>query len=114
MFFFRQIDSSISYTQPKLDADRIHIADDFIRTTGYRIPLLIDPVSQNNPFIEVYARRISWVWIRGISATIRSARGAYMEQGAPRYNSTSSIECTNYFLSQTLANPRTIQNTIQK
>ena len=55
IFFSRPIGSSISYTQPKSDADRIHIADDFIRTTSYRIPLLIDPVSQNNPFSEVYA-----------------------------------------------------------
>lgn len=49
------IGSCISYTQPKSDADRIRIADDFIRATGYRVPLLIDPVSQNNPFSKVYA-----------------------------------------------------------
>jgi hypothetical protein len=51
---FRPIGSRICYVQPKCDADRIRIADDFIKATGYRIPLLIDPVSENNPFSKVY------------------------------------------------------------
>ena len=37
------IGSRICYVQPKCDADRIRIADDFIQSTGYRLPLLIDP-----------------------------------------------------------------------
>ncbi|CAF1060001.1 unnamed protein product [Didymodactylos carnosus] len=49
------IGSRICYLQPKSDADRIRIADDFIKSTGYRILLLIDPVSRNNPFSQVYA-----------------------------------------------------------
>ncbi len=49
------IGSRISYAQPKCDVDRIRIADDFIRATGYRIPLLVDPVSLNNPFSTVYS-----------------------------------------------------------
>ncbi|CAF5221074.1 unnamed protein product, partial [Rotaria magnacalcarata] len=40
------IGSRICYVQPKCDADRIHIANDFIKATEYRIPLLIDPVSK--------------------------------------------------------------------
>jgi len=51
---FRPIGSRICYVQPICDADRIRIADDFIKATGYRIPLLIDPVSENNPFSKVY------------------------------------------------------------
>ena len=51
----RPIGSQICYTQPKTDADRIRIADDFIERMGYRIPMLIDPVSQNNPFSQLYA-----------------------------------------------------------
>jgi hypothetical protein len=31
---------------PKSGVDRIGIEDDFIEATGYRIPLLIEPVSQ--------------------------------------------------------------------
>ncbi|CAF1346136.1 unnamed protein product [Rotaria sordida] len=49
------IGSRICYVQPKRDADRIRIADDFIKATKYRIPLLIDPVSENNPFSKVYS-----------------------------------------------------------
>jgi hypothetical protein len=48
------IGSRICYVQPKCDADRIRIADDFIKSTGYEVPLLIDPVSRNNPFSKVY------------------------------------------------------------
>jgi hypothetical protein len=51
----RPIGSRICYVQPKCDDDRIRIADDFIKATGYRIPLLIDPVSENNPFSKVYS-----------------------------------------------------------
>ncbi|CAF3966060.1 unnamed protein product [Rotaria sp. Silwood1] len=51
------IGSRICYVQPKTDADRIAIANDFIQTTGYRLPLLIDPISRNNPFNQVYS---SW------------------------------------------------------
>ncbi|CAF3008641.1 unnamed protein product [Rotaria sp. Silwood2] len=49
------IGSRICYAQSKCDDDRIRIANDFIKATGYRIPLLIDPVSKNNPFSEVYS-----------------------------------------------------------
>ncbi|CAF3848682.1 unnamed protein product [Rotaria sordida] len=37
------------------DDDRIRIANDFIKATEYRILLLIDPVSKNNPFSQVYS-----------------------------------------------------------
>jgi hypothetical protein len=50
----RPIGSRIRYVQPKCDDDRIRIADDFIKATEYRVPLLIDPVSHNNPFSKVY------------------------------------------------------------
>ncbi|CAF1540888.1 unnamed protein product [Rotaria magnacalcarata] len=49
------IGSRICYTQPKRDNDRIRIANDFIKATDYRIPLLIDPVSKKNPFSQVYS-----------------------------------------------------------
>ena len=49
------IGSRICYVQPKCDADRISIANDFIKSTGYRLPLLIDPVSLDNPFSKVYS-----------------------------------------------------------
>jgi hypothetical protein len=39
----RPIGSRICYVQPKCDDDRIRIADDFIKTSGY----LIDPVSSD-------------------------------------------------------------------
>ncbi|CAF1138820.1 unnamed protein product [Rotaria sordida] len=39
----------------KCNAHRIRITDDFIKATKYRIPLLIDPVSENNPFSKVYS-----------------------------------------------------------
>ncbi|CAF1003599.1 unnamed protein product [Rotaria sordida] len=39
----------------KCNAHRIRIADDFIKATEHRIPLLIDPVSENNPFSKVYS-----------------------------------------------------------
>ncbi|CAF1144407.1 unnamed protein product [Rotaria sordida] len=45
----------ICYVQPKSDDDRIRIANDFIKATEYRILLLIDPVSKNNPFSQVYS-----------------------------------------------------------
>ncbi|CAF4311705.1 unnamed protein product, partial [Adineta steineri] len=48
------IGSRISYVQPKCDVDRICIAKDFVETTKYRIPLLIDPVSRDNPFSKMY------------------------------------------------------------
>ncbi|CAF1207716.1 unnamed protein product [Adineta steineri] len=48
------IGSRICYVQPKTDVDRINIANDFIQVTEYRLPLLIDPVSRNNPFSQVY------------------------------------------------------------
>ena len=48
------IGSRICYVQPKCDADRISIANDFIKSTGYEVPLLIDSVSRNNPFSKVY------------------------------------------------------------
>ncbi|CAF3189137.1 unnamed protein product [Rotaria sp. Silwood2] len=48
------ISSRICYNQPKSDNDRIRIANDFIKATEYRIPLLIDPLSENNPFSQVY------------------------------------------------------------
>jgi hypothetical protein len=48
------IGSRICYVQPKCDADRTGIANDFIKSTEYRIPLLMDPVSRNNPFSKVY------------------------------------------------------------
>jgi hypothetical protein len=48
------IGSRICYIQPKSDDDRISIANDFIQTIGYRIPLLIDPVSYDNPFSKMY------------------------------------------------------------
>jgi hypothetical protein len=51
----RPIGSRICYVQPKCDDDRIRIANDFIKATGYRVPLLIDPVSENNPFSKVYS-----------------------------------------------------------
>jgi hypothetical protein len=41
------------YLQPKYDTDRISIADDCIKATGYRLPLLIDPVSVDNIFNKV-------------------------------------------------------------
>jgi hypothetical protein len=53
--FCRPIGSRICYVQPKCDNDRIRIADDFINATGYRVPLLIDPVSGDNPFSKVYS-----------------------------------------------------------
>jgi len=49
------IGSSVCYEQPKSDADRIRIADNFIKSTGFCISLFIDPVSQNNPFSQNYA-----------------------------------------------------------
>ncbi|CAF1369777.1 unnamed protein product [Rotaria sp. Silwood1] len=49
------IGSRICYVQPKTDEDRISIAYDFIKATNYHIPLLIDPVSNNNPFSQVYS-----------------------------------------------------------
>jgi hypothetical protein len=49
-YFFRPIGSQICYVQSKCDGDRIHIAVDFIKATGYRILLLIDPVSHDNSF----------------------------------------------------------------
>ncbi len=55
MWCYRPIGSRICYVQPKCDADRISIADDFIKATGYRLPLLIDPVSLDNPFSKVYS-----------------------------------------------------------
>ena len=54
ILFCRPIGSRICYLQPKSDADRIGIAEDFIKATEYRIPLLIDPVSKENPFSKVY------------------------------------------------------------
>ncbi|CAF3561881.1 unnamed protein product [Adineta steineri] len=48
------IGSRISYVQPKCDVDRIRIAKDFVETTKYRIRLLIDPVSRDNPFSKMY------------------------------------------------------------
>jgi hypothetical protein len=53
--FYRPIGSRICYVRPKCDDDRIRIAEDFIKATEYRIPLLIDPVSGNNPFSKVYS-----------------------------------------------------------
>jgi hypothetical protein len=53
--FCRPIGSQICYVQPKCDDDRIRIANDFIKATEYRVPLLIDPVSENNPFSKVYS-----------------------------------------------------------
>jgi hypothetical protein len=50
----RPIGSRICYVQPKYDDDRIRIAADFIKATGYRVPLFIDPVSGNNPFSKAY------------------------------------------------------------
>ncbi|CAF4441014.1 unnamed protein product [Rotaria socialis] len=55
VYYFRPIGSRICYFQPKYDDDRIRIADDFIRATEYRIPLLIDLVSEKNPFSQVYS-----------------------------------------------------------
>jgi hypothetical protein len=55
IIFCRPIGSRICYVQPKCDDDRIRIANDFIKATGYRVPLLIDPVSENNPFSKVYS-----------------------------------------------------------
>lgn len=49
------IGSQICYAQPKCDADRMRIASDFIQATGYRVPLLLDPVSHDNPFSKVYS-----------------------------------------------------------
>ena len=54
IFFYRPIGSRICYLQPKTDVDRLRIAEDFITATGYRVPLLIDPVSRQNPFSKVY------------------------------------------------------------
>ena len=54
IFLYRPIGSRICYLQPKSDGVRIIIAQDFIRETGYRVPLLIDPVSKENPFSKVY------------------------------------------------------------
>ncbi|CAF1346117.1 unnamed protein product [Rotaria sordida] len=48
------IGSRICYVQPKCDNDRIRITDDFIKATKYRIPLLIDPISENNLYSKVY------------------------------------------------------------
>jgi hypothetical protein len=55
IIFCRPIGSRICYVQPKCDDDRIRVADDFIKATEYRVPLLIDPVSHNNPFSKVYS-----------------------------------------------------------
>ena len=49
------IGSRIAYAQPKSDADRLSIARDFIDATGYRLPMLVDPVSTGNPFSRLYA-----------------------------------------------------------
>ena len=51
----RPIGSQICYAQPKCDGDRIRIANDFIEATGYRVPLLIDPVSAKNSFSKAYS-----------------------------------------------------------
>ena len=48
------IGSRICYIQPKSDDNGIDIANNFIKATRYRIPLLIDPVSDDNPFSKVY------------------------------------------------------------
>jgi hypothetical protein len=50
----RPIGSRISYVQPKCDDDRVRVAQDFIDATEYRLPILIDPVSRNNPFSREY------------------------------------------------------------
>ena len=49
------IGSRIAYAQPKSDADRLSIVRDFITATGYRLPMLVDPVSRGNPFSRLYA-----------------------------------------------------------
>jgi hypothetical protein len=52
--FCRPIGSRICYLQPKTNADRLCIANDFVKVTGYRVPLLVDPVSRQNPFSQIY------------------------------------------------------------
>lgn len=51
---YRPIGSSIQYVQPRSDADRISIVNDFIRDTQYELPIAIDPVSDGNPFSRMY------------------------------------------------------------
>jgi hypothetical protein len=53
IWYCTAIGSRICYLQPKYDADRTGIADDCIKTTGYCMPLLIDPVSVDNIFNKV-------------------------------------------------------------
>lgn len=48
------IGSSIQYIQPRSDADRIAIVNDFIGATHYALPIAIDPVSDENPFSRMY------------------------------------------------------------
>ena len=51
---FRPIGSSIRYIQPRCDADRLSIVNDFIRDTQYALPIAIDSVSDGNPFSRLY------------------------------------------------------------
>lgn len=43
-----QMDSNekddVCYPQPKTTADRVKIANDFVRRFGYELPLLVDPI----------------------------------------------------------------------
>jgi hypothetical protein len=49
------IGSRICYIKPKSDDDGIGIANDFIQTIVNRVVLLIDPVSNDNPFSKMYS-----------------------------------------------------------
>ena len=53
-FISRPIGSSIEYVQPRCDDDRISIVKDFISDTQYALPIVIDPVSERNPFSAMY------------------------------------------------------------
>jgi hypothetical protein len=52
-----QMDSNerdgVCYPQPKSTADRIRIANDFVKRSKYEIPLAVDPIE--NPANAVYA-----------------------------------------------------------
>ncbi len=44
---------SVCYPQPKTGADRVRIANDFVKRFHYAIPLVVDPIE--NPANQAYA-----------------------------------------------------------
>ena len=65
-----------------------------------------------NTFVS--QRRISWSWIRVIRTGIRPLVIPNLKYTIPRYNSSSSIDSTSYFLSSTLSSWTKSKNTLKK